>query len=56
MKKYLTEQKSVSSYFYFYLQSVNELREDMIYVAPNNGNGYNQANKFFSIANISMNF
>ncbi|KAF2354368.1 hypothetical protein FHG87_014875, partial [Trinorchestia longiramus] len=36
------------------LQSVASVRDDLYYLAPNNGIGYNIANKFFSFASLSM--
>uniref|UniRef100_A0A6A7G5C8 Protein XRP2-like isoform X2 n=1 Tax=Hirondellea gigas TaxID=1518452 RepID=A0A6A7G5C8_9CRUS len=36
------------------IKAAEGVRADNVYVAPNNGNGYNQANKFFSLATFSM--
>ncbi|XP_018007765.1 protein XRP2 isoform X2 [Hyalella azteca] len=35
-------------------QSVSAVRRDLYFLSPNNGNGYNIANKFFSFASLSM--
>ena len=47
--------KSYSNYFLI-SQAVTDLNEQQIYIAPNNGNGYSQTNRFFSVLNSSMSF